>query len=258
MISMLSHPVMAGGPWAEGKGKGYAELSALFNITKDNKDHIYQLYSEVGVTDKLTAKLILPFRLLSSPSSFDPNVVTIGQVFGISNPTIGLKYEFFKEKVVLSAGMDVEFGLIKTFDEGGLRTGFERYTFKPVFAVGWGIEKLYTYAEVIPGFSTNGFGHEMGFVAELGGKIDEQIWLAAYFQIRGVFKNGDYNLTDGPTYMLTGYFRDRQNFYSVGVKFSAILFKGFGLNLGGFYGSSVSQTGGTGLFSFKAGLFYDW
>ena len=248
----------AGGPWAEGKGKGFVETGALFNIGTENLDHTYQIYSEFGLIEKLTFKFVLPLKNISSPENIDVSQVQKGQLFGVGNVILGLKYEFFKKKIVLSAGLDTELRTISAFDDFGLRTGYEKYTFRPNFSVGWGIDNVYAYGEIRPGFSTNSYGHDINFVSEIGGKVDENVWLAAYFEIKGVFNNGNFNDNDAEAYQLTGYFQDRQNFYSLGVKFSAILYQGFGLNAGLFYGKGVNQPDGGGAVAIKVGLFYDW
>ncbi|MEZ5008224.1 MAG: hypothetical protein R2728_05900 [Chitinophagales bacterium] len=251
-------PVKAGGPWAEGKGKGYVETSALFAVATTTKDHTYQLYAEVGLLEKLTFKAIIPLKYISTPNDLDPNRFEQGTLFGISNVTLGLKYEVFKKKAVMSVGFDTELKTLNSDAALGLRTGYQKYTFRPIYSVGYGVEKLYTYGEIKPGFSTNGFGHDINVIAEIGGKVDENIWIAGYFEIRGVFKNGDFNTLDAETFLNTGFYRDRQNFFTAGAKIAATLVKGFGINGAVFYGTNVTQSNGGGLISVKAGIYYDW
>jgi hypothetical protein len=259
LILALPSATWAGGPWAEGKGRGYVETSALFNLLNENLDHTYQVYAEAGLLEKLTLKLVVPLKYVGSPDNLDVSQFEKGKLFGISNINVGLKYEFFKKAAVLSAGMDAEMRTVNAYDEFGLRTGYEKFTFRPVFAAGWGTEMVYAYGELKPGFSTNGFGHELGFVTEVGGKVDENVWLAFYFEIRGVFRNGDFNDRDAAAYAATGFFRDQQNYFTTGVKFAADLHKGFGINFGAFYGSGVNQPESSGgILALKAGLFYDW
>jgi hypothetical protein len=208
--------------------------------------------------EKLTLKVVLPMKYVGSPDNLDATMFRKGKVFGMGNAILGLKYEFFKKKVVLSAGLETELRTVSALDEFGLRTGFEKFTFRPVFSTGWGTDKVYAYGELKPGFSTNHFGHDINFVSEIGGRVDEKVWLAAYFEIKGVFKNGSFNDSDAPAYAATGYYRDQQNYLSFGAKFAAYLHKGFGLNTGIFYGRGVNQPDGGGSASVKVGLFYDW
>lgn len=248
----------AGGPWAEGKGKGFVELSFLSPIRSSAQDLTFQLYSEIGVTEKITLKAVLPFKSVGSPDNINTMKFDKGNLFGISNIVIGAKYQILKKKVVLSAGFDAELKTVKSNDELGLRTGFEKYTFRPIVSVGFGMDKFYTYAELKPGFSTSNHGHELNAVAELGGEVSKDIWLAAYFEYRGVIKEGSFNSFDPEAYANTGFFRDGLRFFTAGAKFSAKLYKDFGVSLGMFYGTSVSQSGAGGLFSLKGGFFYDW
>lgn len=258
ILVLTTTNIFAGGPWAEGKGKGYVETSALFAVATTTQDHTYQIYAEVGVTEKFTLKLIVPFKYISSPNDIDVTRFEKGKLFGIGNMVIGGKYEFYKKKFLMSAGLDLELGIIKKDDELGLRTGYEKYTIRPVYSIGYGIEKLYTYGEIKPGFSTNGFGHDINLIAEVGGKVDDNVWLAGYFEFKGVFKNGDFNDNELPSYSATGFYRDQQNFLTIGVKLAAYLYNGFGLNGAAFYGKGVTTAGGGSSIAVKAGIFYDW
>jgi hypothetical protein len=250
--------VFAGGPWAEGKGKGYVEASSLFAVATTTMDHTYQIYAEVGVTEKFTLKTILPFKYISTPDDIDMMQFEPGKLFGVSNFVLGGKYEVYKKKVVMSAGLDVEMKTVKSNDALGLRTGYEKFTIRPIYSVGFGMEKVYTYSEFRPGFSTNGYGHDINLIAEVGGKVDENVWIAGYLEYKGVFKNGNFNDTDEIAYSATGYFRDEQNFFTAGVKLAAYLHKGFGLNGAVFYGRGVTTAGGGSSIAVKAGVFYDW
>ncbi|MEZ5003807.1 MAG: hypothetical protein R2730_12315 [Chitinophagales bacterium] len=248
----------AGGPWAEGQGKGYVETSALFAVATNTKDHTYQLYAEIGWLEKLTFKAIVPLKNISTPDDLDPQMFEQGSLLGIGNITLGLKYEVMKKKAVMSVGFDTELKTLRSNNALGLRTGYQKYTFRPIYSVGFGIEKLYTYGELKPGFSTNGFGHDVNIVAEVGGKVDENIWLAGYFEMKGVFKNGDFNNNDPVVFASTGFYRDRQNFFTAGIKIAATLVKGFGMNGAVFYGTNVTQSEGGGSIAVKAGIYYDW
>ncbi len=256
VLVFICFQAIAGGPWAEGKKKGYVEASSLFTIGSTVTDHTHQIYAEIGVLEKLSLKTIIPFKYISTPEDLGPDFIQ-GSLFGISNVLLGAKYEVFKKKAVMSVGLDVSFQTIKENDQLGMRSGFKKFTFIPIYSIGFGMEKFYTYAEIKPGFSTNGFGHEFGLVYELGGKVDENIWLGLYSELKVVYDNGSFNDTDVSTYQSLGSFIDGSDFFTVGGKFSAILVAGFGVNAAVFYGTSVSGSGG-GAASVKVGLFYDW
>ncbi len=253
----------AGGPWSEGQWKGFTEVSALFSIATTTTDNTYQVYSELGLTDNLTMKFILPLKQIKSPSNLDPTLgVPKSSLFGPGNIVLGAKYKVYDDLFLLSLGADVEFPGVKRTDVAGLRTGYDKYSFRPVVSIGKGFNNSYAYAELKPGFNTNNYSHEMGAVAEFGGKVEDILWLAGYMEYRGTFGDRGFNETDEDAYISTGFFRDQQRFLTLGLKVSVEVTDEFGISGGAFYGVSLNNgvtasTGGS-VVSAKVGLYYNW
>ena len=262
---LICFPILlrAGGPWSEGQWKGFAEVSSLFSIATTTTDNTYQLYSELGLSDEFTVKFIFPLKQIKSPSDMEENTgIPQGSLFGPGNIVFGMKYKVYEDLFLLSLGADLEFPGAKRKDDVGLRSGFDKYSLRPIVSIGKGFDKSYAHAEFKPAFNTNNYSHEMGVVAEVGGQLEEILWLAGYIEYRGTIGNRGFNETDEEAYSFTGFFRDQQRFLTLGLKISVDITQGFGISGGAFYGigfqNGTNAPNGGSVVSAKAGLYYNW
>ncbi len=264
-LLLFSLNTFAGGPWAEGKFKGYAEISGSFTLLTTTRDNTYQTYLEFGLTDKITFKGILPFKYVKSQEDIDDfsgDLLSSTSLWGIGNILVGLKYQLPIEKIPFSIGFDTELGTLKTENNQGLRTAYNTYTFIPNISLGMGWDNKYAFVELRPGFRINNFSHYISIVGEFGGKLKDMIWVSLYAELRNSFKNGSFNdiedlsLGDDSPFNLTGFYRDRQGWFNFGPKLAIELKKGFGINAAALY--SLGMANGGEAVSVKAGVYYDW
>ncbi len=255
-INIFFSDLYAGGPWVSPKLGGYFEVGGSFTSASTVTDNTYQLYSEFGITKRLSFKGVIPFKQISSPEDVEEtsnNAVEFGKLTGLNNIILGLRYQL-SQRLPIAVGFDFSLNTFRIKANQGLRTGYESFTLRPVFAIGGSTNTSYYYAQFMPGFSTNNYSADFTFVLEYGGKISPKSYLALYFQGRIPFSNGNFNDTDASAFEFTGFYIDRQNYYVVGPKLSIGLGKNWGISSALFLVIGRPQDGN--VISTKIGLYY--
>ncbi len=258
-ILLISISAFSQGPWTKEKGSYYSQLSYttiqnysnLFgdpDYTTERKltDNTFQFYGEYGFSDKLTLIVNLPLKLIksgdlvvkenSSPATKAANETSLGNV------EMGLKYNFYKKKWVLSGQFSLETSTGSFDTNSGIRTGYDAWSFTPLFLAGRSFDKFYLQTFVGGIFRTNGYSSNFKIGGELGTKILKKIWLIGFVDIVKSFENGDIVLPTSND--LTGLYVNDQEYGSYGLKVIGVLTEDFGITGGygsAFFGNNVAK-----------------
>jgi len=213
-------------PWLQGKNKAFVQLgfSGIFydevkfeNTTQgglaDFSDVTIQVYSEYGITDKLDALAILPYKSVGYETKATGNKENLG---GLGNVTLGLKYLICDSKWKLSAGVNF-IGNSGTSDfDKGLRTGFQSNTYLPYLSVGSSYGKWYYFANLGYGFMSNDYSDYLKVGAEVGYRFLKNTHIIAVTDLRNNVDNG--KLSNNLNYQNTGFYLDGQQYLAAGLK----------------------------------------
>lgn len=236
LLLSISFSVFAQSPWTKNKKEGYVQLSyttisnydKLFgnpevNLGKKVSDNTLQLYGEYGISDKTTLLVNLPFKFTSLKTTPAISKNSLGNI------QLGLKHNFYKKKWLLTGQLNVEANT-GTYDEiSGLRTGYDAWTFTPLFIAGRGFDKWYIQASTGFDIRTNDYSSNYKLGGEIGYKTLDWLWIAGFLDGVASLKNGDISL---PTQNLTGLYINDQSYAAFGLKFIGEINDKFGANIG--------------------------
>jgi len=242
----ISISTFSQGPWTQEKGKLYTQLSFTtipsyhelfgdpdYTIDGEITDNTIQLYGEYGINNNNTIIVNIPFKLIS----FDNNQET-----SIGNIEIGLKHNFYKKDWLLSGQFSVETNTGSFYENSGIRTGYDAFTFTPLFLAGKSFKKSYLQTFIGTKIRTNNYSSNFKFGGEYGGKISKNIWIIGFLDIEKSFKNEDVIL---PTSNLaTALYVNNQEYGVVGVKAIGEFSDNFGVTASlpsAFFGNNVAK-----------------
>jgi hypothetical protein len=274
MIILFSQ-LQAQGPWAAGKGHGFAQLS--FNtihynnvydrnsnvqkVLRNNSDNTIQLFAETGISKNLTAKLVLPFTIASytnnqlSPAARPENA----SLAGIGNITAGIKYTRQFKHWLIAPSLDISLPASAPNSSKGLRNGYENVTVLPQVSAGISGKKWYSYLRLSYGITTNGYNDYAGINAEGGYKVIPSLWLSLVADLRltttaaGAF--GRAERIAFPNYSYTNFYVDDQEYIGIGIK-AAFQFPKSKIGISaGLYGAAGGRNVAAAP-SVNAGIFY--
>ena len=251
-IVLLSFSAFAQSPWTQEKGKFYTQLSftsingysSLFGTPQDLttereiSDRTLQFFGEYGLTNKTSLLLSLPFKMIETgelTSSLAP-LTNSGNENSLGNIEIGIKHNFYKKKWVLSGQFSIEANTGSFDATTGIRTGYDAWTFTPMFLAGRGFGKTYVQGFVGANVRTNDYSSNFRIGGEVGRKLGKRVWLIGFLDISSSFKNGNIVL---PTENLaTGLYVNDQEFGAFGLKAIGEFTDKFGITAG--YGGAFS------------------
>ena len=158
---------MAQSPWTREKGKSYVQLGFTslnydayqFDGSKienfgEISDNTIQIYAEYGITNKLEAQVILPYKSIS----FDNSITNISEsISGLGNVSLGLKYKWYDKTWKISTGITYNAKSIKVDYDKGLSTGFNAATILPYVSIGSSINKWYYFGNIGYGYMNNNY-----------------------------------------------------------------------------------------------------
>lgn len=251
-ILLISFTAFSQSPWTQEKGKFYTQLSftaingysALFgnpdyNTEREISDRTLQFFGEYGLSDKTSLLLNLPYKLVEAGDLTSTSLASItnsGTEGSLGNIELGLKHNFYKKKWVLSGQFSIEANTGSFDATTGLRTGYDAWTFTPMFLAGRGFGKTYVQGFIGANIRTNDYSSNFRIGGELGRKLGKRIWLIGFLDISSSFKNGDIVL---PTENLaTGLYVNDQEFGAFGLKAIGEFTDKFGITAG--YGGAFS------------------
>lgn len=229
-IALFTQISQAQSPWTKEKGKAYVQLgfSGLFYdlaqidgvktpLNADYSDLTSQIYVEYGLTNKLEAQFILPYKFITAASTSNSNTADLS---GLGNITLGLKYKIYDKNWKISTGLQY---IANTIDTGAgiagknLSTGFAANTLVPYVTAGTSTGKWYYFGNIGYGLMSNNFSNYLKFDAELGYNIIPKGHLILALNTKNVAtkeKAFDNNNTQWPSYL------DRQTYNAFGLKFN--------------------------------------
>ena len=266
----ISFSAFAQGPWTQEKGAFYAQLSYITipNYTEffgdpdyetfgNISDNTVQLYTEYGLSQNTTLIASIPLKLISI-KDYDNPALDCDNCSGdfsknaLGNIEIGLKHNFYKKDWLLSGQLSIEANT-GTYEEiSGLRTGYDAYTFTPLFLVGKGFEKSYLQSFIGANIRTNNYSSNFRIGGEYGYKIFSKVWLVAFLDIVKSLENGSIELPIENTF--TGFYVNDQDYGAYGLKVIGEITDKFGLNGGfggAFFGNNVAKQA-----AFNFGVYY--
>ncbi|WP_303318862.1 hypothetical protein Q4Q34_05255 [Flavivirga abyssicola] len=248
-------------PWTQEKGKFYTQLSYTtipnydtffgdpdYTIAGKISDNTIQLYGEYGFSDNTTLIINLPLKLISINDFKNPLINCTGDCSedfnesALGNLEIGIKYNFHKKDWVLSGQFSIEANTGSYDITSGIRTGYNAFTFTPLFLAGKSFEKTYVQSFIGANIRTNDYSSNFKVGGEFGYKITKHIWLIGFVDIVKSLKDGNIVLPIENTY--TGLYVNNQDYGAYGFKGIGEITDKFGLTAGfggAFFGNNVAK-----------------
>ncbi|MBW6481935.1 MAG: transporter [Vicingaceae bacterium] len=225
LLITLVFNVKAQSPWTKEKGKAYIQLGAsgiFFNKARINGDKVtlgedfsditIQAYTEYGITNKLEAQAVLPYKFLYSKnkaSSATNNYNNLGNI------TLGLKYLLSNKKWKLSAGVQYSPKTSSYDNNSGFSTGFNAHTVLPYITIGSSKGKWYYFGNIGYGYLNNNYSDYLRLVLEAGYKFSEKGHVIFAVDTRNIINKEAAFLSDNKQSI---FYLDQQNYYGVGLK----------------------------------------
>ncbi|MDD7915546.1 hypothetical protein [Polaribacter ponticola] len=262
IILFISLSAFSQSPWTQEKGKFYTQLSLTtipnydtlfgdpeYNTERETTDNTIQFYGEYGITNNTSLLVNLPFKLIKTGDFVNPN---LSQVFktteasksAFGNIEIGLKHNFYKKDWILSGQFSVEANTSTYNEASGIRTGYDAWSFTPLFLAGKSFGKSYLQTFIGANIRTNNYSSNFKIGGEYGKKLGEKFWLIGFLDITKSLENGDIILTNAN--LTTGLYVNDQEYGGFGFKGIYEINSKFGVNagLGGaFFGNNVAKQG---------------
>jgi hypothetical protein len=163
--------------WTREKGKYYSQIGTTiyFYDSKINIDNSIealnrkvssnsiQAYIEYGISDKLTANVIVPFVLNDSKNTAtrQPVGISDGTLNALGNINLGFTYNFYKKNgYVLSSKLQSTLPTASFQENTGLRTGTDAFGIAPSFLAGYGGNSFFASAELGLNYRTNKYSSQ--------------------------------------------------------------------------------------------------
>lgn len=259
LFMCISFSMIGQSPWTKEKNEAYLQLSyttipnytelfgnPTYNTERGINDNTLQFYSEYGFTNKTTLIVSLPLKIVASNDLVDSNTIPVtieNRKTDLGNIQLGLKHKFIHEKWLLTGQVVLEANTSNFEEASGLRTGYDAWTVTPLLITGTSFDKWYIQAFTGVDIRTNNYSSSYKLGGEVGHKTLDWLWVAAFIDGVGSFKNGD--ITIPTTNVLTGLYVNDQTFAGYGLKFIGEINErtGVSLGLGGaFGGRNVAKT----------------
>lgn len=261
LVFFISASAFAQSPWTQKKGEFYTQLSFTtipsytdvfgdpdYKTLGEITDNTIQFYGEYGFSDKTSLIVNLPLKLISINDFEDPRIDCGGDCSedfkesALGNLEIGLKHNFYRKDWILSGQFSVEANTGSYDATSGIRTGYDAFTFTPLFTAGRSFDKTYIQSFIGANIRTNDYSSNFKIGGEVGYKITKGIWLIGFVDIVKSLKNGDIVLPLENT--LTALYVNDQDYGAYGLKGIGEFTNKFGLTAGfggAFFGNNVAK-----------------
>ncbi len=258
-VLFISISAFSQSPWTQEKGKFYTQLSFTtipnyntifgdpeYKTPGNISDNTFQFYGEYGITNNTTLIVNLPFKSIN----YKQEVVCVNQPCNpinysensLGNIEIGLKHNFSKKDWVLSGQFSLEANTSSYTANSGIRTGYNAWTFTPLFIAGKSFGKTYFQTFVGANIRTNNYSSNFKIGGEYGGKISKNIWLIGFIDVVKSLKNGDVVLPTAN--IISALYVNDQEYGGFGFKGIAEFTENFGATAGfggAFFGNNVAK-----------------
>jgi len=267
----LSH-AGAQSPWTRSKAGFYTQLGWHFiptyetlyapdgesrSLERTLSEHTIQLYGEYGLSNRTTATICVPFRLLNAGDLTADAATGVqteaGRLNGLGNVSVAARHRFTNGAIACSGTFQVDFPVAKYNLNSGLSLGYDALALKPMCSIGKGYAQAYWFGYTGYAYRSNGFSHTFNLGAE-GGLHLGRFWIIAFSEWLQPLFNGDVLLTENNH--RTGLYVNNQGYVSVGFKsiFDINRFTGAFFSFGGAAaGQLVPRSPGLGV-----GAFFKW
>jgi len=275
LLIASAHCLMAQGPWSPGKGHGYAQLlyntvptyTALFNGSNSTRaserelsETDYILYSEVGLTEKLSFAATIP---VISVSTGAPNqtlmtepLLPADNLTSLGNISLTGKYNLTNKKWNVALISQVDLPTSSRTEDSGLSTGVDAWSIQPKISAGKSSETSFVYGFFGYGVRNNAHHDFLNFGVEAGFHAGKNLSLILNINRLHNLDNGDPSV-DSAANVSTGFYTSFQEYTGYILKiFLKDLYKGFGgfASLGG--GGAANSVAASPALSL--GVFYKW
>jgi hypothetical protein len=253
-LLFISINSFAQSPWTKDKGDLFTQFSFTtisnydeifgdpdYNIAGNISDKTYQIYAEYGLSDKTSLLLNLPYKWIKNEGLVAPCPEYTNDKSSFGNIEVGLKHQFYNKGWVLAGQISSELNTSSYDDATGIRTGYDAFTFTPLFLAGKSFGKTFLQTNIGVQLRTNKYSSNFKVGAEYGGKIFTNLWLIGYVDIVKSFENGDIVLP--PRNIGTALFVNNQEYGAYGLK-TIWKFCDLGVTAGfgsAFYGNNVPK-----------------
>lgn len=271
---IFSFSIFAGGPWLVKAKSGFFELQTtqpvgkytkLFlengetlNLNRSVLDMTFQGYLEYGITDKINIIGSIPLKVISThekqPVADNPYTLDEGNLIGLGNTKIALKYKLSENKINTAISIQASFNTISQDLNKGLATGYDANYIGFYGHIGKGInENLYTYIDLGYNTTQSDFSDYIDIHYEIGYQLKKSFWGAITFDIRESIKDGDYNNLN---LKQTGFYTNNQEYFAYGLKASYELENNVGFTAATF--GAISGNYVAKIATFSLGIYKKW
>ena len=228
---LITSTLLAQSPWTKEKGDlfvniSYSTISDYDEVFGDPDyftngkitDNTYQIYSEYGLSDKISLIVNIPFKNISLDEfKFCNGNACIGDDYNetaFGNISLGIKHQYYNKGWVISGQFVTEFNT-STFDaKSGIRTGYDAYTFTPQLLAGKSFGKTFFQSHIGVDLRTNDYSNNFKIGGEFGGKVLKNIWLIGFVDFVESFEDGN-RINYNP---LNGLYQNDQEYGAYGLK----------------------------------------
>lgn len=262
---IISLSTYSQGPWTQKKGEFYSQISFTtisnydeffgdpdYSINGKISDNTIQLYNEYGISDNTTLLINVPLKLISVKDLkyIDPAVNCFGDCTenindnktSLGNIEVGIKHNFYKKDWLLSGQLSVEANTNSYHKNSGIRTGYDAFTFTPLFLSGKSFNNSYLQTFIGAKIRTNNYSSNFKIGGEYGNKIFKNFWLIGFLDIEKSFNNGNIILSDKN--LITSLYVNDQEYGVVGAKVIGEFSDNFGVTASlpaAFFGNNVAK-----------------
>ncbi len=263
----ISSITFAQSPWTTEKGRFFTSLSystisnynEIFGdpdyFTSGNiTDRTYKIYGEYGLTNKSSLLVNIPFKNITLNEYQLCNANNcVGENYSESsfgNVSLGVKHNFYKKSWVLTGQLNMEFNTSSYDSNSGIRTGYDAYTFSPLFLAGTSFGKNYFQSFIGAEIRTNDYSSNLKIGGEIGRKLTQNIWLIGFVDISQSLENGDILLPNRN--ISNSLYVNNQEYVAYGLK-GILQFCDFRLTAA--FGSALSGNNVPKTTAFSIGIF---
>ncbi|WP_340154424.1 hypothetical protein [uncultured Winogradskyella sp.] len=261
LVFFISLSSFSQSPWVKDKGEFYTQLTYTtipnytdmfgdpdYSLFGEISDNTVQIYGEYGLSDKTTLILNVPLKVISIDGYESPFIDCSGDCSedfnktALGNIELGVKHNFYKKDWILSGQFSVESNTSSHDGFSGIRTGYDAYTFTPLFLAGRSFGKTYFQSFIGANIRTNDYSSNFRVGGELGHKITKRIWLIGFVDVVKSLRNGVLILPTQNTF--TGLYVNDQEYGGFGLKTIGEITDNFGVNVGfggAFFGNNVAK-----------------
>lgn len=184
-------------------------------------DRTVQLMAQYGVTDRLTAEVRLPYKMLETSgdpavfNSYPGQYIELGSLSAPGNAEAGVIYKFYDDKPILTASLFVEALTSQHNYIQGLQTGFNSWAVRPGIGAGWTHGPSWMQFYLGTSLRTNDYSHAAISNLEIGYKPADYLYAALAFDVRQSFGNGgDCDCTTD----VTALYMSEQEYLGIALK----------------------------------------